>query len=239
MPTILAIDTSATPVSCAIVRDARILASFFSHSGLTHSQTLMPMVKSAMSIAGIDANALDAIAVSVGPGSFTGVRIGVSAVKGLAFANNIPCVAVSTLESMADGLRGIPFEGVVCCVMDARCHQVYTARFAQHANGTQQRLSPDEAISIDTLKQELKHLNKSVIFVGDGSEMCYNLLKDAIPDLHLAPLSVRYQSATGVALVAEAMYRRGETVPSDKLLPSYLRLPQAERELKERQLNQK
>lgn len=239
MATILAIDTSATPVSCAILRDERVLASYFSHTGLTHSQTLMPMIESALGITGIPINELDAIAVSVGPGSFTGVRIGVSAVKGLAFANKTPCVPVSTLESMAENVRGLPFVGIVCCVMDARCGQVYTASYSQDSDGSQQCVKPDEAISIDELKTFLKSTEKSVILVGDGSELCYNRMKEDLPSLHLAPPSIRYQSAVGVGLAALRSFNAGKTVVYEQLLPLYLRLPQAERELKERQSNNK
>lgn len=238
LATILAIDTSATPVSCAIMRDDRLLVSYYSHTGLTHSQTLMPMIQSALTTAQIQMSDIDAIAVSVGPGSFTGVRIGVSAVKGLAYADAIPCVAVSTLDAMAKNVEGLPFEGVVCCAMDARCRQVYTALFMQSADGTQRRLTPDEAISLDELRERLTEQNRSVMFVGDGSQLCYNELVDLPMRCTLAPVAVRMQSAVGVALAARDAFARGETVPAADLLPAYLRLPQAERELRSRQAAQ-
>lgn len=235
MPTILAIDTSATPVSCAILRDDRVLVSYFSHTGLTHSQTLMPMIESALETARMSVSDMDALAVTAGPGSFTGVRIGVAAVKGLAFADDLPCISVSTLSAMARNVQGLPFEGVVCCAMDARCRQVYCALFAQDSNGTQHRLTPDEAISIDTLRERLVGYDQPIMFIGDGAQVCYDALIDALPNSVLAPLSVRLQCAVGVALEARDAFERGETVDAQALLPTYLRLPQAERELRSRQ----
>ncbi len=235
MTTLLAIDTSAAPVSCAVWRDGRLLATYYSHTARTHSQTLMPMVQNALETAGLTMQQIDALAVSHGPGSFTGVRIGVAAVKGLAFAENKPCVAVSTLEAMARPLAGLPFEGLICCVMDARCGQVYTAVFTQNADGTQCRQTPDEAVPIENVKNRLLSQKKSVILVGDGSEMCYNALKDVVPHLFLAPAGLRFQSAAGVAAVAAERLAAGETMEAAALLPLYLRLPQAERELRARQ----
>ncbi len=235
MPTILAIDTSATPVSCAILRDDRVLVSYFSHTGLTHSQTLMPMIESALNTARMSVSDLDALAVTAGPGSFTGVRIGVSAIKGLAFADNLPCVSISTLSAMARNVQGLPFEGVICCAMDARCQQVYCALFAQGADGLQKRLTDDEAISIDTLRERLLSYEQPIMFVGDGAQVCYDALADALPRCVLAPISVRLQCAVGVALEARDAYERGETLDAQALLPNYLRLPQAERELRSRQ----
>ena len=235
MGLILGIDTSATPVSCGVIRDGKVLASFYSHTGLTHSQTLMTMVENTLSVANVGVGDLDALAVNVGPGSFTGVRIGVSAVKGLAFAQNIPCVGVSTLEAMAESFAGAPVTGDVVCVMDARCQQVYTATFALDDEGKLTRLTEDEAISLEELKKRRKICKKNTIFVGDGAEMCYNrFLEDRIP-ASLASVSVRYQNAVGTALVAERLLAEGKAVDAEALLPAYLRLPQAERELKARQ----
>ena len=235
MALILAVDTSATPVSCALLQDERVLASYYSHSGQTHSQTLIPMIEHALHLSGVTVAQLDALAVNVGPGSFTGVRIGVSTVKGLAFAGDIPCVAVSTLESMAEPLRFLPMEALVCCVMDARCQQVYTASFLLNAEGTLTRQTADEAISVEELKNRLKNVEKSVVMVGDGAKMCYTMLKATIPSLTLAPPSLQFQSAVGTALVARRKLAQGETVSAAALMPAYLRLPQAEREMRVRQ----
>lgn len=235
MPTILAVDTTATPVSCAILQDDGLLASYYAHTKSTHSQTLMPMIEHALKINGLTMQSIDALAVNSGPGSFTGVRIGVSAVKGLAFAEGKPCIEISTLESMAEGFRGMPMDAVLCCAMDARCQQVYTALFTCDMCGNITRLSDDEAITLDILGERLKSVEKPVIFVGDGAEICYNTYKGALPNVSLSPIPLRYQSAACVAVAAMRKLGDGETLTNKELLPSYLRLPQAERELRSRQ----
>lgn len=236
MATILAVDTSAKSVSCAIAKDGRIVGSYFINNGYTHSQTLMPMIENLLKVSDIALDEVDAFAINAGPGSFTGVRIGVAAVKGLAFTANKPCVSVSTLQSMAENLPLMP-EYVICGVMDARCQQVYTAMFTQSAEGDLCRLSEDAALSITELGEALAQLFKPVMLVGDGCELCYQALKDSVPQLYLAPPAVRFQSAAGTALTAERLFSQGVSITADKLLPVYLRLPQAERELNSR-LNQ-
>ncbi len=235
MPTILAVDTSATPVSCAIMQDDRLLAAYYAHTKSTHSQTLMPMVEQALRINGLTMQDIDALAVNNGPGSFTGVRIGVSAVKGLAFADRKPCIEVSTLAGMAESFRGLPMNAVVCCAMDARCQQVYTALFSVDTNGEIMRLSDDEAVTLDELQQRLSSVDKPLVFVGDGAQICYEAFKGALTNISLASPSIRYQCAANVAAVAMRQLQNGNTVTDETLLPSYLRLPQAERELRSRQ----
>ncbi|MBE6806464.1 MAG: tRNA (adenosine(37)-N6)-threonylcarbamoyltransferase complex dimerization subunit type 1 TsaB [Ruminococcaceae bacterium] len=230
MPIILAVDTSAKPVSCAIAQDQRILGSFYVNNGLTHSQTLMPMIQHLLEITGLTVNQLDAVAVNAGPGSFTGVRIGVSAVKGLAFTDNLPCVSVSTLEAMAVQVSA-PCGTLVCGTMDARCQQVYTALFEINQAGKPVRLTADAALTLNQLEEMLKNQDRPIILVGDGSELTYKALNSTIPQLSLAPAPVRYQNASGTALVAMEKLLSDETVTAEDLLPEYLRLPQAEREL--------
>ena len=237
MPVILAVDTSAKSVSCAIAQDDRIIGSFYANNGLTHSQTLMPMIENLLAVTNVSVQQLDAIAVNAGPGSFTGVRIGVSAVKGLAFTNNTPCISVSTLESMAEQTT-IPTGAIVCGVMDARCQQVYTALFTKNEAGETIRLTDDAAMSITELNEALNQQDAPIVLVGDGSELCYRSLKDTVRQLSLAPASVRYQNAASTALVAMRKFAKGETVSAEALLPEYLRLPQAERELNSRLSNQ-
>lgn len=233
---IVALECSAGPSSCAIVEDGKILASSFIHVPLTHSQTLLPMVERALSDTGFSITDVDVIAVSAGPGSFTGVRIGVATVKGLAFANRIPCAAVSTLAAMAHVVDGMPFDGLVCGVMDARCQQVYTALFAC-VDGQPQRLTEDEAMAMVELKERLKNVEKDIFLVGDGAELCYTVLGD-LPNVKLAPPAWRYQTAVGVAAEAAKLAEQGALTDASKLLPFYLRLPQAERELRRKQLKQ-
>ncbi len=233
MALILAVDTSAKPVSCALAEDGRVLASFYANTGLTHSQTLMPMIENLLNVAEKSVSDLDAVAVNVGPGSFTGVRIGVSAVKGLAFTGNLPCVAVSTLESMAENAAAVPGT-VICCLMDARCQQVYGALFEKDEDGTVRRLSEDEALTVAQMGERVAAMGKPVILLGDGSEMCYRVWKDSIPAVHLAPPSVRYQNAAATAVIACRRFTEGKIVSAEELLPLYLRLPQAERELNAR-----
>jgi len=228
---ILALDTSAKPVSCALIRDEQILGCYYSHSNLTHSQTLMSMVEHLLKTSDVSVGELDAVAVNAGPGSFTGVRIGVSAVKGIAFTHNLSCISVSTLESMAENIAAE--DAVICGVMDARCAQVYTALF-ECKNGVVNRITEDEAITIAELADRLGTLNRPVILVGDGSAMCYSALADKVPNVTLAPPAVRYQTAAATAVVAQKKWEAGETVSADALLPLYLRLPQAERELNAR-----
>jgi tRNA threonylcarbamoyladenosine biosynthesis protein TsaB len=231
---ILAVDSTATTASVAICEDDRLLAEYTVSNGNTHSETLLPMVESALRTLGLSVSDIELFACSAGPGSFTGVRIGVSAVKGLAFAENKPCISVSTLESMAEAFRGLPMEAILCCAMDARCNQVYAALFQMTANGDIARLSEDEAISLEDLRGRLESLKAPIVFVGDGANICYRYYKDTLFNVSLAPLSVRYQTAENVAVTAMRMFHAGLTISSDELLPSYLRLPQAERELRSR-----
>ncbi|MEG0546368.1 MAG: tRNA (adenosine(37)-N6)-threonylcarbamoyltransferase complex dimerization subunit type 1 TsaB [Oscillospiraceae bacterium] len=223
---ILSIESSATSASVAVCDNKKLLCEFYTNVGLTHSQTIMPMVENSLKIADIDINSIDIFAVSYGPGSFTGIRIGISSIKGMADALKKPCFAVSTLETIAYPF--IDFNGVVISVMDARCNQVYTASFE---NG--KRLCSDDAILIDELSDRIKNYKKDVILCGDGAEMCYNILKEKNDGLFLAPVTNRFQKASSVAFLAEEKLLSFEkTVSASELLPLYLRLPQAERELK-------
>ncbi len=230
---ILAIDTSAVTASAAILEDGALITATELRSKMTHSQTILPMVSDMLKNAALTLKDINVVAVNVGPGSFTGVRIGVAAVKGFCFADDIPCVAVSTLESMAYNFLGLPTPQMVCAVMDARCGQVYTALF--EVGDTVTRLTPDEAIPIEELGNVLKKLEKTVILVGDGAKLCYTTLENTVDKLCIAPDHLRYQNAVGVAAAA---YRSEERCNASALQPVYLRLPQAERELKAKQSEQ-
>lgn len=228
---ILAIDTTASPVSVTILTDGFLTGEFFLNIKITHSQVLMPLVETILKTTGTDIKDIDIFAVDAGPGSFTGVRIGVASVKGMAMPFNTKCAAVSTLEAMA---YNMPYKnGIVCPLMDARCSQVYNALFRLQ-NGNVIRLTDDRAFSIDELKQELlKYNNDTIYFVGDGAELCYSSYNDEVPsNIVLVPMNIRYQRAYGTAKAAEKMSENGKLCTSAQLMPIYLRLPQAERELK-------
>ncbi len=232
---ILSVECSAGAASAAVSCDGKILGEVFTNTALTHSRTLMHCVDAALKCAEIPFDAIDAFAVSSGPGSFTGIRIGCATIKGLAAAQEKPCVPVSTLEGIAFALHGM--ECVACAVMDARCGQVYTASF--DCDGGFTRLCPDQAIPIEELGAFLKKIEKSIFFIGDGAVLCYNKLKDTLANAHLAPENIRYQRAGNICLLAHSRYEGGGAVPLDQLTPTYLRLAQAQRELKRRLAQQK
>ena len=224
---ILSLETSAKAVSAAVVEDGRVLAYAYQNVGLTHSVTLMPMVDAMLQNAGMTPADVDCVAVACGPGSFTGLRIGVSAAKGLAWALEKPCCAVSTLEAMA--YNAALHTGTVVCAMDARRSQIYNAVF-HCRDGVLTRRTPDRAIGLSELAEALKNDENPKIIVGDGATLCYNYLSEQGIDCRLAPPDRIMQSAAGVALAAEEMVRQGRTVSAQELAPVYLRLSQAERE---------
>ena len=231
---ILAFETTAKAGSVALLEDNRLLAESYQNTGLTHSQTLMVMAEDMLKAAGKSMADVTAVAVAEGPGSFTGVRIGVAAAKGLAWGAELPCYGVSTLESMALTLGA--YQGYVCPVMDARRSQVYNALFYVNS-GVLERVSEDRAIALSDLAEELKTLKEPIFLVGDGSNLTYNTLKDSIPSLVLPPEHRMHQRAGGVALAAAKKIAAGETGDGAALTPNYLRLSQAERERMEKQKN--
>lgn len=232
---ILGIECSAGPVSAAVCENGEILSCVYSDIRLTHSQTLLPAVTQALAGAGVTLKDIGCIAAAAGPGSFTGVRIGISAVKGLAMPKEIPCAAVSTLRAMAEPFRGNSC--TVCAVMDARCNQVYNALFEIRGNEII-RLCDDRALMCDALADEVKkyaeNTGRPVVITGDGTSL-FSAFTAGIENVYPAAPAVRFQSASGVCLAAEEIVRDGKTVSADELLPVYLRLPQAERELKRKQ----
>ena len=228
---ILAFETSAKAGSVALADEKTLLGENYCNTGLTHSQTLMTMAQDLLKSCGKTAQEVTAVAVAAGPGSFTGVRIGVAAAKGFAWGAQIPCCGESTLEAMACTL-GV-WDGIVCCVMDARRSQVYNALFAAEG-GKLTRLCEDRAISLKELGEELKNFEKNIFLVGDGSNLCYNTLNAELSRLVLPVEHRMHQRATGVALLARERLLRGETPDGNALEPNYLRLSQAERERLER-----
>ena len=224
---ILALETSAKAVSAAVTEDGKVLCSGYQDTGLTHSRTLMPIVEAMLKNTGLTVQDCDAVAVAAGPGSFTGIRIGVSAAKGLAFAADKPCAAVSTLEAMARNVAHM--DALVVCAMDARRSQVYNAVFSAEG-GQLTRLTPDRAIALSQLAEELQGDPRPKLVVGDGAALCSGFLSEAGIPCRMAPAQLVMQNAVGVALAAEEMAARGETVSARDLVPVYLRLSQAERE---------
>ncbi len=222
---ILGIDSSAITAGCALYSDGKVVAEQFLNTKHTHSQTLLPMVENMLKSAEVSLADVEKIAVTAGPGSFTGLRIGIASVKGMAMGVDKPCVSVSTLEAIAYNFIGI--DGIICCAMDARCGQVYNALFRSE-NGAITRICEDRAIKSAELYEELKSLEGSIILAGDGAELLHKATEESFT---LAPLPLRYQRGLGVCLAALDK----EPIDAAALMPSYLRLPQAERERLERE----
>ena len=224
---ILAFETSAKAASVALLDKGVLLGEGYQNTGLTHSQTLMKMAEDLLDSCGKTVSDVTAVAVAAGPGSFTGVRIGVAAAKGLAWGAELPCYGVSTLEAMAEGL-GV-YDGYIVPTMDARRNQTYTAIFRAEG-GKLTRVLEDAAISFAELGEKLKNCQKPIFLVGDGAVLCYNTLSEEVPGLILPPEHRQHQRAIGVALVAQKMIDAGLPGDGASLSPNYLRLSQAERE---------
>ena len=224
---ILAFESSAKPASAALVKDGQLLSQYTQCSALTHSRTLLPMAEDMLKNAEPRLSDVDLIAVAHGPGSFTGIRIGVSTVKGLAWAAEKPCVGVSTLEAMA--WHGLAVGGYICPVMDARRSQVYNALF-KIENGRPVRMTEDRPIALEELAKEVTALGAPVFLIGDGAALCFEYFTAHGVPCVMAPDNLRWQDAWGVAMAA------ADKTPgnADELLPVYLRLSQAERERQER-----
>jgi len=236
---ILALESSAKPVSVAVYEvsgvtssaapddppdteiSGKLLGQSFQNNGFSHSRTLLAMTEALLKILEIKPSDLGLIAVSKGPGSFTGVRIGVAAVKGLAWGLDIPVCGVSTLEAMAYQTQETGV--IICPVMDARREQVYNALF-EWRDGVLIRLCDDRAISLEDLASELQGYDSPVLLVGDGVDVCKE--NEAFAECRTTPELMRYQTAYGVALAAA----NKKTIPAVELEPFYLRPSQAERE---------
>ena len=224
---ILAFESSAKAASVALCRDGELLSEYTQCTALTHSRTLLPMAEDLLKNADTGLDRVELFAVAQGPGSFTGIRIGVSTVKGLSWATGKPCVGVSTLEAMA--WHGLSAGGLVCPVMDARRSQVYNALF-RIEGGRPVRLTPDRPIALAELAEELRALNDAPFLVGDGMALAARFLEEQGLPFRTAPENLRWQSGWGVAMAA--LDKRPGT--ADELLSVYLRLSQAERERQER-----
>ncbi len=220
---VLAVDTSAVCAAVAVTEDGKILSESQTNTGLTHSRTLMPMIDSTLRNAEISLDSIDFFACSAGPGSFTGIRIGVAAIKGFCDGLKKKCLPVSTLEALAYNLLGRSCTAV--SVMDARCNQVYCGIFRVEGDNVT-RLTEDEAIKIEDLGEKLKAY-ENIIFVGDGAKICHNAL-----GYEIASPSQLFQKGSSVAFCAVNNYEEDKLLDAADVMPVYLRLPQAERELK-------
>ena len=229
---ILAFDTSAKTASVAVCDGGNILGVSNIDNGLTQSELVLPMAEALLSQLKMSFADVERYAVTVGPGSFTGVRIGVSTVKGLAFGRDIPCAPVSTLEALAENAAGLT--GLIVPCMDARRGQFYTATFSATAEGIS-RMTPDRAISAEELAEELRSYEGDIYVTGDGYDVAHKLLTSLGVKLAVTPYLLRSQNAVSIARVAEKMHAQGLCVSERELAPTYLRLPQAERERLERE----
>ena len=232
---ILAIDSSAFPASAAITDSGKIIAEFYIHTKFTHSQTLMPMISSVLDMAQIKIADIDLVAATKGPGSFTGVRIGVASAKGIAMPTDIPCCGISALEAIAYNFYGDSDDKLICASMDARVGQVYNAIF-RVIGGKIERITPDRVIQVSTLAEEMKAYTESIYLAGDGAELC----EKAFIKMNCAvvPENLRYQRASSVAFAAQIHKDKGDVCTPGELQPLYLQIPQATKELNKR-LNNK
>ncbi len=223
---LLAFESSAKAASAALLSDGCLLAEYTQNSGQTHSRTLMELAKNMITGCDLTPQDIDAVAVAAGPGSFTGVRIGMACAKGFAWGHQLPLYGVSTLEAMVRGAACA--DGCYCACMDARKGQIYNALFDWTA-GTLLRRTEDRAIAISELSQELQTISGPVYLIGDGAKLVFDTLKDENLPLQLLPEHLRQQRASGVALAAMEKIAANETGDAAALTPNYLRQAQAER----------
>ena len=225
---ILAIESSCVVASCAICEDDFVLASSKIATGLTHSQTLMVLIEDMFKTSKIDKKEIDAIAVSIGPGSFTGLRIGMALAKGIAMGFRKPLIGVETLEGLSYNLLGI--DGFICPCLDARRDTVYTALF-ETKDLLFKRVLEDFVEEIVNLKDILKEKKDKVFLVGDAAKDCYLKFCD-LSNIFLAPESLRYPDACSVGFLGIEKFKKGEV--KKEVLPKYLKLSQAERQRQEK-----
>lgn len=229
---ILAFDSTAKAASVAVCDGEKLLALYNIDNGLTQSELLLPMAENMLKCLKLNFSDVDLLACAVGPGSFTGVRIGVALVKGIAFGRNIPCVAVSTLDELAENLSGL--DGIIVPCMDARRQQVYTATY-RGKDGKLEKLTEDRAVAISELAEELKaYSNEPIYLSGDGYDVAKRTLSDMGIKVCDTPELLITENAYSIAKIAKRKYDTGEYLTDLEIAPTYLRMPQAERERLER-----
>ncbi len=227
----LAFDSTAKAASVAVCDGEKLLALYNIDNGLTQSELLLPMAENMLKSLNLTFSDVELLACAVGPGSFTGVRIGVALVKGIAFGKGIPCVEVSTLDELAENLRGL--SGIIVPCMDARRQQVYTATY-RGTSGELDKLTDDRAIAISELAEELKAYNEPIYLSGDGYAVAKRGLEAAGIKVEATPELLITENAYSVARIAARKYEKGEYTTDLEIAPTYLRMPQAERERLER-----
>ena len=225
---IVAIDTSGPAASCAVMKDGAVVQLTVMNHGLTHSETIMPALEQAMRAAGLSCAEVDVFAAVAGPGSFTGVRIGVCEVKGLAHAWDRPCARVDALEALAMNFYG--FDGLACPILDARRGQVYCAAFDMRA-GLPQRVMDDGAMDLRAFVEGLPR-DRRIVFLGDGLRVHASTLRELLPEALIAPANLQDLHADAACVLAAA--RPDSWIEARLLTPVYLRAPQAERERERR-----
>ena len=226
---ILALDSSALVASVALIEDDKLIAEYTTQYKKTHSQTLLPMLDEIKKMVELDLNTIDTIAISAGPGSFTGLRIGAATVKGMANALDIPVTPVSTLKGMAYQIYDT--DAYICPIMDARRSQVYTCIYKWDENGKLINLIEECAISIEEIISIANEMSKKVIFLGDGVPIFKDMIVDKVGEnARFAPAFASRQRAAVIAVLAGELYQDGKFVSADEFAPVYLRMSQAERE---------
>ena len=225
---ILGIDTCSMSSSASVVSEDRMIATFSVNHKKTHSERIMPQIEDMLEAADISIDEIDAFAASVGPGSFTGVRIGVATVKALAQAQKKPCIAVSALEGLAT--NALNFDGIISPILDARRNQVYNALFESNGKNIT-RLCADRALPLLELLEDLKKTDRNIMFVGDGVPVFKDIITDSLKDrAFFATLPLVFNQESSIALLGLEKFNNGDTISYEKLVPEYVRLSQAEQE---------
>ena len=227
---ILGIESAALTASAAIVAEGRLLAEYTVNHKKTHSQTLLPMLDEIVRMTELDKKSIGAVAVSAGPGSFTGLRIGAATAKGLGLALGVPLIPVPTLDALAYNLFGS--DALICPVMDARRNQVYNGLY--HVRERLETAAPSRAIAVADLLAELNERGERVIFLGDGVPVLEGAAKQELKvPFSFAPANSCLFRAASVAALGETLFAEGKSVPAEQFAPEYLRKSQAEREFDE------
>lgn len=229
---ILALESSGLVASVAVMEDQKMIGEFTTNFKKTHSQTLLPMLDELIKTLDMELSDIDAIAVSKGPGSFTGLRIGSATAKGLGLALNKPLIPVPTVDALAYNLCGSAH--LICPMMDARRQQVYTGMYA-FENGHFKVVLPQRAVPVEEIIDEINQRGRSVIFLGDGVPVYKTLIESSVKtEYQFAPAHLAYQRAGALGALAQIYYSEGKIESASAHRPDYLRVSQAERELMEK-----